>query len=273
MHIDPVIHTWGMFSLRWYALCYMLASIVVGSMWYREAVSRRGVCDADTWWEGALWILGGTLIGSRLGYVFVYQWEYFWQHPGQIVSPWDTGGQWAGLAGMSFHGGVIGVILALWIFSRRRGLSFWSLADTLALSIPLGLFVGRVGNFLNGELSGRVTTSVWGMMFPQALPSGMLRVPSQLLEAVGEGLVLFVLLRWMTLHTRRSGELAWIFIIGYGVIRCGLDFFREPDPQIGLIAGIFTLGQIFSFAMVIMGSVGWFFRRKYAMLEKISSTL
>ena len=152
---------------------------------------------------------------------------------------------------MSFHGGLAGIVVAGWLYVRKTGKPFWVFADLAALAAPLGLFFGRIGNFINGELYGRVTDVPWGMVFPGAGP--LPRHPSQLYEAVGEGLVLFAILYLLSKRKNTEGLLLPIFLVGYGTVRFILEFFREPDPQMGFVAGPFTMGQVLCVAMVAIG--------------------
>ena len=229
--ISPIAFTVGPVSVHWYAICYIGGMVLAGAWWYRSVVIHSspegsgrtrtsGLLTPDEFWDGALWLLIGVLLGSRLGYVVLYNLPYFWQHPWQIISPVDGGsGAWTGVSGMSFHGGLVGLILALWLFCRHIRQPFLVLADTVAFAAPLGILLGRIGNFLNGELYGRVTTGNWGMVFPKALPGGGLRFPSQLIEASLEGLALFTLLWWLDRRRARPGRIAFAFVVGYALAR------------------------------------------------------
>jgi phosphatidylglycerol:prolipoprotein diacylglycerol transferase len=211
-----------------------------------------------------VWAILGVMIGGRLGYVFFYDWPYFSRHPLKIFLPVDfsDGIRFTGLSGMAYHGGVIGVLLASVWFCRRRGISFWSLSDFVIPTVPLGYTFGRIGNFLNGELYGRATTSPWGMVFPMD-PTGQLRHPSQLYEAFFEGVVLFGLLWWIRRKPLPAGSLLAIYLIGYGVVRFGIEFFREPDPHLMYVLGPFSMGQVLCSLMILVGVglLGWRFRR------------
>lgn len=195
-----------------------------------------------------------ALLGGRIGYVLLYNFSYFWAHPLAIISPYDiASGQYVGLYGMSYHGALLGVILAIAYFCKNNRLSFWRWADFIAPAIPAGYFFGRVGNFLNGELYGRITTSPLGMYFAQDPTT--LRHPSQLYEAFGEGILLFVILWTLRNKKFKPGTLSLLYIMGYGIVRFFLEFFRQPDPQVGFLLNYFTLGQILCVAMVIMGTI------------------
>ena len=208
--------------------------------------------------------MSGAVIGGRLGYVLFYNFTYYAQNPLAIISPYDLAtGKFIGIYGMSYHGGVIGIILVAWIFTRRKKLDFWQWADFVVPAIPAGYFFGRIGNFLNLELYGRVTDSRWGMYFPSAAGTGyFLRYPSQLFEAFTEGLLLFAILWPLRNKNYFPGSSLVLYLIGYGIIRLAVEFFREPDKQIGFILDYFTLGQFFSLAMILVGVVSYFYKRR-----------
>jgi phosphatidylglycerol:prolipoprotein diacylglycerol transferase len=203
-----------------------------------------------------IWAIISVLIGGRLGYALFYNLSYYLQHPLEIILPFDidNGFQYTGLYGMSYHGALIGVVLASIGFCLKYKLNFWSFVDLLAPVVPLGYTFGRLGNFINGELYGRVTTMPWGMYFP--LDSAhQLRHPSQLYEALFEGLFLFVILWSLRKKVTIPGVLFSFYLIGYGSIRFILEFFREPDQQLGFILGPFSMGQVLCFAMILTGTV------------------
>jgi phosphatidylglycerol:prolipoprotein diacylglycerol transferase len=262
-HIDPVALSVGNFSLYWYGVTYLL-SFVVGS-WAFLRLSRKG--DPGLPGEQAtdlvLFLLIGMLVGARLGYVVLYNLPFYIEHPSAVISPFDvTTGRWIGISGMSYYGGAIGAVTVLWLFVRTYSIDFWALADRVALAAPVGYFFGRVGNFLNGELFGRITDKAWGMYFQNDGTGGTaLRHPSQLYEAFFEGLVLFGVLWWLRGRAAFSGALALWYAIGYGFLRFAMEFFREPDPQVGLLAGL-TLGQWLSLAVCMSGSLVFFWRRR-----------
>ncbi|MDQ1283904.1 MAG: Phosphatidylglycerol--prolipoprotein diacylglyceryl transferase [Patescibacteria group bacterium] len=199
----------------------------------------------------------GLLIGARLGYVIFYDLAYFINNPFAIISPFDGAGNFVGIYGMSYHGGLLGVFLVSIIFLRRYKIDFWQWADFVVPAIPAGYFFGRIGNFLNGELYGRITQKPWGMYFSDENGDVFpyLRHPSQLYEAFLEGVVLFAIL-W-TLRNKKffEGKLLGVYFIGYALARFAVEFFREPDEQIGFVFSVFTMGQVLSLAMVIFGTV------------------
>ena len=192
----------------------------------------------------------GLVVGARLGYVLFYNPGYYLSHPLAIISPFAEGtGQFVGIYGLSYHGGLVGIVLAALFFARKRGLNFWLLADFVVPAVPLGYFFGRLGNFFNGELYGRETERLWGMFFP-ADELGLLRHPSQLYEAFFEGLVLFLLVWKVRNHAFFRGNLFWLYLLGYGAFRILCEFFREPDEQLGYVFASLTMGQIMSFLML-----------------------
>jgi len=197
-----------------------------------------------------------VLIGGRLGYVLFYNLFYYLKHPLEIFLPFNinNGFQYTGLYGMSYHGALIAIVITSVFFCRKYKLNFWLLADLLASAVPLGYTFGRLGNFINGELYGRVTTVPWGMFFPLDLKH-QLRHPSQLYEALFEGIFLFIILWSLRKRVRISGTLFSLYLIGYGSVRFFLEFFREPDQQLGLIFGPFTMGQILCFTMILSGII------------------
>jgi len=195
-----------------------------------------------------------ALLGGRIGYVLFYNLPYFWAHPLAIVSPYDAAsGQYVGIYGMSYHGALIGVIIATTYFCKKNNISFWQWSDFVVPAIPAGYFFGRVGNFLNGELFGRVTDSPLGMYFAQ--DSINLRHPSQLYEAFGEGVLLFVILWAVRNKKHRPGTILIYYVMGYGIIRFMIEFFRQPDPQIGFLGSYFTLGQLLCVVMIAVGAL------------------
>lgn len=247
--IDPVAFSLGPFQIRWYALAY-LAGFLAGWRYCLALVAKESLpnrrpdkSDIDDFLP---WAIAGVILGGRVGYVLFYQIDSYLSDPLEIFKIWH--------GGMSFHGGMCGLILALALFARRRGFPVLRLADLLSCVAPIGLFFGRVANFVNGELYGRAADVPWAVVFPRGGPQP--RHPSQLYEAVFEGLVLFAIL--FALSRRESvretpGVLSGVFLAGYAVFRAGIEFFREPDPQIGYILEIFTMGQILCLPMFAAG--------------------
>jgi phosphatidylglycerol:prolipoprotein diacylglycerol transferase len=200
------------------------------------------------------WAIAGLIIGARFGYVLLYNFEYYMDHPLQIIFPFDftNGLRYVGISGMSYHGGAIGVILASIIFCRKRGINFWNFADLFAVAIPLGYTFGRIGNFINGELYGKMTAVPWGMYFPLD-PYHRLRHPSQLYEAFFEGIFLFAVLWIVRKKNHLDGFLFSLYLIGYGVMRFFIEFFRETDPQLGCVLWSLSMGQVLCVIMVLCG--------------------
>jgi phosphatidylglycerol:prolipoprotein diacylglycerol transferase len=250
--IDPVMIEIGPFAVRWYALAY-IAGIFVGWWYAKRLVANRRLwkpaepplkpADID---DFVVWAAIGIILGGRVGYVLFYDVSRFAENPLEIFAVWN--------GGMSFHGGFLGTILAMVLFARSRRIPAWSLIDVIAASVPFGLFFGRLANFINGELFGRPTDVPWAMVFPFGGPEP--RHPSQLYEAALEGIVFFLVLRLFTHHFRRlpyPSFVSGIFCVGYGVVRVFIEFFREPDIQIGYLAGGLTMGMALSIPMVLFG--------------------
>jgi phosphatidylglycerol:prolipoprotein diacylglycerol transferase len=244
--IDPVLFEIGPFAIRWYALAYVLG-LILG--WrYMLHLARRipGTMTDHQVDDFLLWATLGVILGGRIGYVLFYNPVYFYNHPLQIFAVWQ--------GGMSFHGGLIGVISALLLFCKLRGLSILRVGDLLVCAVPIGVLLGRIANFVNGELFGRPSDVPWAMVFPNGGP--IPRHPSQLYEAFGEGVILFLLLWWMAHYTRapqRPGLLAGTFLVGYGIARSTVEFFRQPDQQMGFIYDFVTMGQILSLPLIAAG--------------------
>jgi phosphatidylglycerol:prolipoprotein diacylglycerol transferase len=209
----------------------------------------------------------GLLIGGRLGYILFYDFSYYWQSPLAIISPIDPiTHQFIGIYGMSYHGALLGALLAGWIYTKIKKLNFWRWANFIAPAVPAGYFFGRMGNLMNGELYGRLTDKSWGMYFPSD-PFGLLRHPSELYEAGLEGTLLFLILWKLRQSEKYKNHLLALYIMGYALVRIIAEFFREPDAQIGYLFLGLTLGQILSLGMLILGlglfSVG---RKRKSML-------
>lgn len=253
-YINPIVFSIGFFSVRWYSLMYLVGLGIV--YWILKNKSKNQLLVTNYQLLNLLfYCFIGLLIGGRLGYVLFYDLNYFIQNPLEIFLPFQItsyGLLVTGYYGMSYHGGLIGAILAGIIFARKYKINFWKLVDWIIPAIPAGYFFGRIGNFLNGELYGRVTDMPWGMYF-----NGQLRHPSQLYEAFFEGIILFVVLWFLRGKSKFPGFLFCIYLFGYGSFRFILEFFREPDAQIGFVFSFLTAGQILSAGMIIL-AVGIF---------------
>ncbi len=257
-HIKPVAFRLGPVEIYYYGLLFFSAILVVYTFSLYRLSRERAVFTVSREALDKLfsWFVVGALAGGRMGYVLFYNAAYYLHHPLEIILPvsFEGGVHYAGISGMSYHGGLFGVLLAGVLFSRRHRIAFTKLADFFIPFIPLGYTLGRLGNFVNGELYGRPTQAWWGMYFPGD-PSGALRHPSQLYEALFEGVVLFIILWALRKKDYFKGYLLAMYLVGYGLARFFIEFFREPDPQLGLVAGPFTMGQLLCLIMVIAGIV------------------
>lgn len=228
-----------------YLLGFVAAYFVIRS----ELKRRGGPIPAENADDLLFYLILGLLIGGRLGYVL------FYNLPAYLRAPWEIFAVWHG--GMSFHGGLVGMLVCGLIFSRRRRAPFWVLADIGAMAAPIGLMLGRVGNFINGELFGRVTSVPWGVVFPGG--GNVPRHPSQLYEAFLEGPLLFTLLWLLRKKTKRPGEILCVFLAFYGTARFCVEFFREPDPQLGFIVFGLSMGQLLCLCMLVGAGILWHF--------------
>ena len=244
-NINPEIIKIGPLSIRWYGLMYIIG-FICSFLIVKSEIKRKGIRIEKDFLENLyFYLILGLLIGARLGYVIFYNLSYYIENPLHIFAIWQ--------GGMSFHGGLIGVVISAWLFTRAKNFDFFTLTDMLVLTAPIGIGLGRIGNFINGELYGRVTDVPWAMTFPEGGP--LPRHPSQLYEAALEGLVLFAILWFFRDKFSRSGILSSLFLILYGIFRFFIEFFREPDPQIGYVLGILTMGQILCLIMIFSGSL------------------
>jgi phosphatidylglycerol---prolipoprotein diacylglyceryl transferase len=244
--LDPVIVRIGSLTIYWYGVMYLLSFAGAWALACFRVRKPGALLSYSQVGDLIFYCAIGVIVGGRLGYVLFYDLPYFLQHPASIFAIWR--------GGMSFHGGFIGVILAVWWCSRQFNCSIWDLTDFIAPLVPLGLAAGRIGNFINQELWGRITSVPWGMVFPAAGPEP--RHPSQLYEFFLEGVLLFVVLWWFSAKPRPRFAVSAMFLLGYGIARMIGECFRQPDPQYGFIAfGWLTMGQILSLPMVIGGLI------------------
>jgi len=254
MLTNPVIVHIGPLSVRWYGVMYLVGFIAAYFVIRHLAKLKKLSLTSDDLSDLLFYCVLGVILGGRTGYVLFYNLPFYIHHPLQIFAVWE--------GGMSFHGGLLGVIVATVVFCRKRRLPTLTMGDILVAAAPIGLGLGRIGNFINGELWGRVTDVPWAMVFPGAGP--LPRHPSQIYEAILEGPVLFGLL-WI-LHKKgtRTGIPFFSFFLGYGIFRFTVEFFRQPDPQLGFLWGGATMGQLLSLPMIFFGIGGliWVLKKK-----------
>jgi len=258
-NIDPVALQLGPVAIKWYGLAY-LAGLLLGWLYIRRLLSEpelwaggRPPFDVAKVDDLLLYITAGVVLGGRLGFVIFYEPSYYLANPGDIIAVWK--------GGMAFHGALVGCLIAIWVFARRNGVNPWSTGDLVTAAVPIGLIFGRIANFINGELFGRPTTLPWGMVFPEAAlhypdvePTP--RHPSQLYEAVLEGLVLFLVLRLMTHYfgaLKRPGLVSGVFLAGYALARSTAELFREPHFAHAFNIGPLTPGIVYSIPMLLLG--------------------
>ena len=252
---DPVAIAIGPIAIRWYGLMYLVAFMLF--MWLGRIRARRMVLSGwiprdidDLLFFGVL----GVILGGRLGYVLFYKPAYYLANPLEILAVWQ--------GGMSFHGGFLGVLIAVWFYARRSERRWLDVTDFIAPLVPLGLAAGRMGNFINAELVGRVTTGPWAMVFPNV--DNLPRHPSQLYQFALEGVALFALLWWFAASPRPRGAVSGAFLLGYGVFRFIAEFGREPDDFLGLLALNLSMGQWLSLPMIAAGiaMLAWAYRKR-----------
>lgn len=252
--IDPVLIQFGPFAIRWYAIAYIAG--ILGGCYYATRINRYApsLKDFKPFDDYFIWLVLGIIIGGRSGYVLFYNFSFYIEHPSEIIKLWK--------GGMSFHGGLAGVIFSTLLFCKKQKYPFLLFIDICSCAAPIGLFFGRIANFINGELYGRVTeNTLFGVVFPTGGP--FLRHPSQLYEAFLEGILLFLVLFFCISKTKIKhypGMLSGIFLIGYSVSRFVVEFFREPDSNLGFIFSSFTMGQVLTIPMLLLG--GYLLLRK-----------
>lgn len=243
--IDPVAIAIGPLKIHWYGLTYLVG--FVAGWWLGRIRSRKPGSPVNEEQMGDLlfYMALGVILGGRFGYVIFYNFDTFLADPLWLFRVWE--------GGMSFHGGLLGVMFAMWWYGRKLSVGFWRIADFVAPLVPVGLGAGRIGNFINGELWGKPTDVSWGMVFPQA-PDALARHPSQLYQFALEGVALFVILWWFSAKPRPRMAVSGLFLIAYGVFRFLVEFVRQPDAQLGYLAfDWLTMGQVLSTPMILAG--------------------
>lgn len=259
VNFDPVIFSLGPLQIRWYGFMYVVAFLLGGQILKYLAQKNFFPVPLEKAESLVSYLLVGMFFGARLTYVFVYNWEYYQDHWSEILAVWH--------GGLSFHGAVFGMCLAASIFAKKYHIHFFQVVDPMVLAGTQGLFWGRIGNFINGELFGRVTNSSVGMIFPTGGPSP--RHASQLYEAVAEGIILSLVLWLLKGKMKIYGILSGIFLMGYGIMRFIIEFYREPDSQLGLYFGFMTMGQILCVMTFIVGLVFVYYSKKKNIAIKV----
>ncbi len=252
---SPIAFQLAGFPITWYALSYLIAFVIVYILVHgRIKKEETKIISANDFSEMFFWLIISMLIGARLGQVLFYSWNYFKIRPLEIFLPFDTANAWqfTGIRGMSYFGGVLGSIICLYLASRIKRINFWKLSDLIVPAIPLGYTFGRLGNFINGELYGKIAKSPIGMYFPES-PQLALRHPNQLYEALFEGVLLFAILWRLRKYNLIEGTLSAIYLIGYGITRFMLEFLRDTPQENILITSFININQIFSLLMVACG--------------------
>ncbi len=247
-NFDPVLIDFGILQIRWYSLAY-ISGILIG-WWYGKIIIKKQIQDTNqknylgNFDELVSYIILGVIIGGRLGYVLFYNPSFYFENILEIFKIWK--------GGMSFHGGLIGVIIFTFFFSRIKNLNYKVYFDTISCVAPIGIFLGRIANFINGELYGKPTEKAWGVIFPKI--DNISRHPSQIYEAILEGGILFIILNFL-IHKKfyNHGSVSLLFLIFYGIFRIVSEQFREPDEHVGYILGYLSVGSILSIIMVLLG--------------------
>ncbi len=247
-YIHPIAFSIGPLDIRWYSLSYIFGILISWVIVRKFLINSKKNISKENIDELLNYTVIGIIIGGRLGYVLFYNFEYYFFSPLEIFKIWK--------GGMSFHGGLLGIIISIFIFSKKRNINYLEITDMIALVSPIGIFFGRIANFINGELFGKVTNSKFGIIFPNGgeLP----RHPSQLYEAFFEGVLIFLILNLLFLfgkYKQFTGFFSGMFLFLYGLFRFFIEYFREPDSHIGYIFEIITLGQILCIPMIIIGII------------------
>ena len=249
-NLDPVLFDFGLLTIRWYSLAYIFGIVIgwwLGKKIIRHIQKNNNLkFDLNNFDDLITYLIISIVIGGRLGYVIFYNFEYYISNPLDVIKVWK--------GGMSFHGALIGIVLGTYIFSVKREISTFFLLDIIACVSPIGIFLGRVANFINGELVGKVTDVSWGVIFPSV--DIVARHPSQIYEALLEGLALFIILNLNIFKKKYvMGKCSYLFLIYYGIFRIISEIFREPDTQLGYLFNLFSIGTIMSFIMILIGLI------------------
>ena len=254
-NFDPIFIDLGLFQIRWYSIAYILGMIIGWA--YAGKIIKYNFIQIKTSHLNDLiiYLLVGIILGGRLGYIFFYNFEYYFQNPTEILKLWH--------GGMSFHGGLLGVIISTIIYSNKTRTSFFRFADIISCAAPIGIFLGRLANFINGELYGKISTLPWAVIFPNA--GNLPRHPSQIYEAILEGVFLFLLVNYFALKKKlilKTGLTSGIFLILYSIFRIVSEIFREPDMHLGLFFNYVSLGTLLSIITLICGFIIILYKKK-----------
>ena len=246
-NFDPVAFELFSLSIRWYSLAYIFG-LIFGWLYCKKILIKKDKIKI-LFEDYISYLIFGIIIGGRLGYVIFYNFSYFLNKPFEILMIWN--------GGMSFHGGLMGIIISSYLFSKKNNINIFEFLDLVAITAPIGIFLGRISNFINGELVGKVTNSDWGVLFPSY--DDKLRHPSQLYEAFLEGLILFILMNLIYFNkNNKVGTCSFMFLILYGCFRIASEFFREPDIQVGYLFGYVSMGTLLSIFMILAGGIIYF---------------
>ncbi|OUR96153.1 prolipoprotein diacylglyceryl transferase [Halobacteriovorax marinus] len=253
LDIDPIIFSIGPVSVRWYGMMYVIGFIIANVILKKLVDMGFYKIEKEKIDSMITTMLISMFLGARLAYVFIYNWDYYSQHLTELLHVWQ--------GGLSFHGAIVGLLVGGWIFAKKNNISWAQVMDATCLAGPPGLFFGRMGNFINGELYGRITDSPLGIVFKGGGPYP--RHPSQIYEGVAEGLIMFLVLWFIKTKVKRYGVISCSFVIGYGFFRYFIEFFREADQQLGYyFGGTTTMGQILCILMIVGGFTTMYFNSK-----------
>ena len=254
-NFDPILFDFGFIAIRWYSLAYIFG-IILGWWYGKKIINKKNEelnqkVNLSNFDDLITYIIIAIILGGRLGYVVFYNFEYFILNPIEILKVWE--------GGMSFHGALIGIIIATIVFSAKRKIKTLFFLDIIACVSPIGIFFGRIANFINSELVGKVTNVYWGVIFPKI--DNLIRHPSQLYEAILEGILLFFVMNFLySKKNYKIGNCSSFFLIFYGIFRISAEFFREPDIQIGYLIGSISMGMLLSAIMIFAGIIIYFKR-------------